>query len=161
MKRLLALLVAAALSGCLGPPEVPDDAVRTTDPDLPGLVLHSWLEEGDGRVRLHAVAENQGDSSFDIRDGCGHPWNVTLLSPAGQPVPFRQVEEPPGCAAFWEKLRPNQHKDVLYSWDYALHDIENATSEPAPAGNYTWAVTFELRDDVHALRVEHPVAVSS
>lgn len=147
MQRLVpAVLVTVFLAGCFGPPDIPQDAATDTDEALPGLALSAWTDEHGERVRMHGVLVNSGQESYDIRAGCGEPWNSTLVAPDGSHVNYVQRPVEGNCAAVWDVLRPKAHLEVLYSWDFQDHDIENNVHEPVPPGNYTWVLQFSLRD---------------
>ncbi len=156
--RWAIVLLLVPLAGCFDAP-VPDDAIETRSPDMPGLKLTTWVLEEGGRLRMHALVENLGSESYDIRIGCGHPWDSRITGPDGD-VHFREVAEESGCAAFWDVLRPKATMDTLYSWDYQDHDLEAGTSTPVPAGDYTWVLRFNLRDD-RFLESRIPITISA
>ena len=159
MKRLLLAALLVPLAGCFGPPDVPDDATVTEGPQ--GLVLSSWTGMRGGRIEFHGVIENTGDEALDIRTGCGEPWTSTLVGPNGT-VPYVQVLEEPGCAAYWDALRPGAHLTFLHSWNFRGHDPEAGESWTLSGGTYAWTLRFELRDDTTALEttIAIPVACS-
>lgn len=152
------LVLAILAAGCIGPPQAPADAVTATDPALQGLVLSAWTDAHGERLRMHGLLHNDG-GSYDIRYGCGEPWNSTIVAPDGAVVPYRQVMEDPKCPVLWDVLRPGAYLDILYSWDYRAHDPEAGSHVPVAPGNYTWVLQVSLRGRAEVLETQIPIRV--
>ncbi len=159
MRQLWVVALLLPIAGCIGGPDIPADAKVDTDPALDDLTLSAWLVNHDDRVELHGIVENKGDSSHDIRVGCGEPWHPVLEGPDGRQINFFQIVERVGCPgqAVWDVMRPGNTKETLYSWDYRDHDVMNGTATELPAGTYVWTLIFELRDRDEKLAVSFPI----
>lgn len=157
MRRLLCVLVvlAPAFAGCFGPPEIPDDA--TTD-SAGSLHLSAWTQMRGERLELHAVLQNDGES-VEIRTGCGHPWISNITGPSGT-VAYVEVQEPAGCAPYWDELRTGGHLTFLHSWDFQNHDPATGESWPAAGGAHEWSLSVQLRDDTVPLTTTIPIDVA-
>ncbi|MGB1586708.1 MAG: hypothetical protein ACPHID_06655 [Thermoplasmatota archaeon] len=155
---IVALFLMVTLSGCFGPSEVPDDALVVQDDGL-GLRMSSWSDVSDGRLRLRSLVENVGGQELDIRAECGEPWQSALIDSNGTEVAYREYQEEPGCASYWDVLRPGGHMEFYHSWDFQNHDVKNETTWPAPGGDYVWRLRFNLRNDVDFIETVLPIDV--
>lgn len=145
VKRLLAvpLLLATALAGCAGPPDVPPEAAHAKDPRLPGLSLDAWTTQDGGLVRLHAVAVNGGEAEYPTKEDCGYLWQSEIRDENGTRHEYRAPREEV-CDWFYDFLYPDGYREFLHSWDGRFW--EGGEAAAALAGDYTWTVRFLLRD---------------
>ncbi len=150
-----ALLLLVPLAGCFGTPDVPEDATVATDGDI---TISGWTEMRGGRIQFHGLAQNDGHKELDIRTGCGQPWRSILTGPDGR-VDYVEVQEPSGCAAYWDVLRPGGHIEFLHSWDFRGHDPVTGKSWTLPGGEYLWRLQFWLRDDLTFVETRIPIEV--
>lgn len=142
------LLATLALAGCTGP-QIPDHAVRDTDPSVPEGFLAAWIDQAEGVVQVNAIFQN-GGSVLNTYDGYHFgAWNLTLLDGAGDPVLYNARL---ACDDFrYDSMAPYAVDDFHYTWDTRSFDeygrcTEGQTPEshPVPAGNYTLRLGYLL-----------------
>lgn len=157
MRQLWVIALLLPLAGCISGPDIPADAATDTDPALDGLQLSAWTELVKGRLRMHGIVQNLGDTSHDIRIQCGEPWTTSIVAPDGRHIEFFEIVEEVNCVSLWDVLRPGNDIEVLYSWDYREHDVFNATHTELLGGTYTWNLAFETRTRDEQLAVSIPI----
>jgi hypothetical protein len=115
-----------------------------TDPDFPGLFVGGRLQGSGAQLRVEAAANNAGQRDYRVPDGtCKQPWTEVLRDAGGDLVAHRQPVA--ACSAFG--LEPFAAGDFLstgLAWNGTLWDASRGSFVAAPAGTYTWEVTFDV-----------------
>lgn len=128
-----------------------DAEASASDPGFPGLFVGGRLQGSGPQVTVEATANNVGERDYRVPDGCRKPWGETMRGPDGQAVQHRQPSA--SCAASTLKDFPaHDFLSTGLSWNGQLWDTTKGAFVAAPAGAYTWVVTFEVHD---ATRADH------
>lgn len=113
-----------------------------TDPDFSGLMLGGHLAGSGAAVHVDAAANNFGERTFRVPDGCRTPWTETLAGPSGA-VQARQPSAT--CAAeSWRDLPAHDSLARTFEWNGTLWDAGAGRYVPAPAGTYSWHISFDV-----------------
>jgi hypothetical protein len=130
---------APPASSRFGPHDQEDGA---TDPRFSGLLLGGRLAGSGALVEVQATANNVGERSYRVPDGCRTPWAESMAGPSGAV----QAREPlPECAGFTYREFPGH--DFLsrtFEWNGTLWDSTAGAYVAAPSGTYTWRIVFDV-----------------
>lgn len=115
-----------------------------SDADFPGLFVGGQLDGSGPQVRIEAAANNAGQRDYRVPDGnCKQPWSEVLRNEDGQVVAHRQPLS--ACTAFGLKPFPaSEFLSTALTWNGTLWDGGKGAFVTAPAGSYTWEVTFDV-----------------
>jgi hypothetical protein len=128
-----------APSGRFGPHDEEDSA---SDASFSGLMVGGHLTGSGALVHVEAVANNVGERTYRVPDGCGTPWREAMAGPSGAAVAPRPP--PAACPSpSYRDLAAHDYLSRTLEWNGTLWDAASGTYVPAPAGTYAWSVTFD------------------